>query len=98
MLPIVLHHHEHWDGSGYPEGLAGEAIPELARVVSVADVFDAMVSARPYREAMEPEEVQDIIVSDSGTQFEPRVVEVFQRLMQQGFTPSEGQDVSLIDV
>ena len=98
MIPIVLHHHEHWDGGGYPEGLAGEAIPELARVVSVADVFDAMVSARPYRDAMGPEEVQDIIVSDSGTQFEPRVVEALQRLMERGFTPSEGQEVSLIDV
>ena len=98
MIPIVLHHHERWDGNGYPDGLAGDEIPEVARVLSVADVFDAMVSARPYRSAMTPDEVLDSIVSESGAQFDPRVVEAFQRLMAEGFTPSESQEVFLVDV
>ena len=98
MLPIVLHHHEHWDGNGYPHGLAGDEIPELVRVVSVADVFDAMVSARPYRAAMDQDVVRDIIVGDSGTQFEPKVVQALQRLLADGFTPSESPEVSLVDV
>ena len=98
MIPIVLHHHEHWDGNGYPDGLAGDEIPELARVLSVADVFDAMVSERPYRSAMAPDEVLDSIVSDSGTQFEPRVVEALRRLTAEGFTPSESHEEFLVDV
>ena len=96
MIPIVLH--EHWNGNGYPEGLAGEEIPELARVVSVADVFDTMVSPRPYRAVMDPQVVRDTIVSDSGTQFEPRVVEAFERVPDEGFTPSESQEELLTDV
>ena len=98
MIPIVLYHHEHWDGNGYPDGLVGDEIHELARVLSVADVFDAMVSARPYRPAMDPDEVHDIIVAESGTQFEPRVVEALQRLIAEGFTPSESQEALLVDV
>ena len=98
MIPIVLHHHEHWNGKGYPEGLAGDEIPALARVVSVADVFDALVSARPYRGAMDPDKIHDIIVSESGTQFEPRVVEAFQRVVAAGFTPSVSEEVLLVDV
>ena len=77
VLPVVLHHHESWDGRGYPEGLAGEAIPELARIVAVADAYDAMGSDRPYREGMPDEKLDEVIRQGAGKQWDPRVVEAF---------------------
>lgn len=71
----VRHHHEHYDGSGYPDGLAGEAIPLGARIISVADAFDAMVSGRPYRQARTPEDAARELVRCAGTQFDPEIVE-----------------------
>jgi len=79
MLPIVRHHHEHWDGSGYPDGLAGEAIPLLARVVAVADAFDAMTSDRPYRKAFPCGDALAELVARAGSHFDPRCVEAFLR-------------------
>ena len=77
VLPVVLHHHEAWDGSGYPHGLAGENIPYLARVVAVADAFDAMSSDRPYRKGMDDQRLDEVIRSGAGKQWDPRVVEAF---------------------
>ena len=77
ILPIVLQHHEHFDGSGYPEGLAGEAIHLNARIFAVADTFDALTSHRPYREAMSTEQAIEIITKRSGSQFDPKVVRAF---------------------
>jgi HD-GYP domain-containing protein (c-di-GMP phosphodiesterase class II) len=82
LLPGVLWHHERWDGQGYPHGLAGEAIPLLARVLAVADAFDAMSTARPYREAMPPHRVEEILAAGAGTQWDARVIEAFQRCRQ----------------
>jgi putative nucleotidyltransferase with HDIG domain len=79
VLPVVLHHHESWDGSGYPEGLAGENIPALARIVAVCDAFDAMKSDRPYRQGMPDEKLDDIIRNGAGKQWDARVVEAFFR-------------------
>jgi len=76
-LPIVRQHHEWFDGSGYPEGLRGEAISLLARVLAVADTYDALVSSRPYRLGLDPERAVAIIRKGAGTQFDPRVVEAF---------------------
>jgi putative nucleotidyltransferase with HDIG domain len=73
-LPYVLHHHECYDGSGYPHGLAGEDIPEEARLLAVADGFDAMTSTRPYRAGMDPEKALAEIRRCSGSQFDPAVV------------------------
>jgi putative nucleotidyltransferase with HDIG domain len=73
---IVRHHHERWDGTGYPDGLAGEAIPLPARIFSVADTLDAITTRRPYREAASLAEARDTIAAGAGTQFDPRVVEV----------------------
>ena len=70
MLPVVLHHHEPWDGSGYPDGLAGEQIPLLARIVAVADAFDAMRSDRPYRQGMPDEKLDAIIRAGAGKQWD----------------------------
>ena len=80
MLPVVLHHHEAWDGSGYPHGLTGTDIPYLARIVAVADSYDAMASDRPYRPGMEDGKLDGIIRSGAGKQWDPDVVEAFFRV------------------
>ena len=74
---IALHHHERWDGTGYPYGLSGEAIPLAARIVSIADVYDALSSKRVYKEAFAHEECVNEIRAGAGTQFDPELVEVF---------------------
>jgi len=74
---IALHHHERWDGSGYPDGLAGEAIPLCGRIVGLADVFDAVVSRRCYKKAYSLDVALDIIQKDSGRHFDPQVAEAF---------------------
>lgn len=74
---LILHHHEGFDGKGYPGGLAGEEIPIGSRIVSVIDAFDAMVSSRPYREGLPFEEAERRLVGASGTQFDPAVVRCF---------------------
>lgn len=79
---IIRYHHERFDGSGYPEGLEGEDIPFLSRILSLADVFDAVSSDRVYRKRMETEKVREIINRGMGTQFDPRIVEAFQRLCE----------------
>ena len=80
--PIVRHHHERWDGKGYPDGLFGENIPLAARIFSVADSFDAMVSDRPYRRGMPLERVVEELQRGAGKQFDPHVVEVFIALLE----------------
>ena len=75
---IARHHHERWDGSGYPDGLKGEAIPLSARIMAVVDVYDALVSPRCYKPALSHEESCDFIFAGSGTLFEPAVVDVFR--------------------
>ncbi len=81
VLPVVKHHHEKWDGTGYPAGLAGEAIPRTARILSVADVYDALTSSRSYREAWAHERALDAIIHDAGTHFDPVVVDAFARVI-----------------
>jgi putative nucleotidyltransferase with HDIG domain len=73
----VRHHHERWDGTGYPDGVAGENIDPLARIITLADTFDAMAQSRPYRKALPLEAVLDEIRSESGKQFSPDVVAAF---------------------
>ncbi len=77
LLPGVLYHHERFDGAGYPEGLKGEAIPMLARIIAVADSYDAMSSSRPYRPGMPPERVNEILMQGAGTQWDKNVIEAF---------------------
>ncbi len=76
-LPLVLYHHEHWDGHGYPTGCAGSNIPECARLLSVADAFDAMTSTRPYRRALPVERALSEIARCAGTQFDPDLAQAF---------------------
>lgn len=77
VLPVVKSHHEKWDGTGYPSGLAGEDIPLTARIVAVADVYDALTSNRAYRSAWTPEDALAEIVRTSGTHFDPAIVDAF---------------------
>ncbi|MBI4364597.1 MAG: HD-GYP domain-containing protein [Candidatus Latescibacteria bacterium] len=80
LLPGVRHHHEHFDGTGYPDGLRGERIPIEARIMAVADAFDAMTSSRPYREPIPEEEALSELRRAAGTQFDPRVVAAFEQI------------------
>ncbi|HLT55103.1 MAG TPA: HD domain-containing phosphohydrolase, partial [Bacillota bacterium] len=79
-IDVIYHHHERWDGKGYPDGLAGENIPYLARITAIADAFDAMTSSRSYRPALPYEEAYKRIVEGKGTQFDPQLVELFMRV------------------
>lgn len=81
IAPVVRHHHEHYDGHGYPAGLKGEEIPLLARVLTVADAYEAMVSDRPYRRGRSQQDAILELRRCSGTQFDPRVVEAFIRVL-----------------
>jgi len=84
LIPGVLHHHERWDGTGYPDGLAGEATPLIARIIGVADALDAMTSDRSYRKALGNEKAAAEIRRCSGTQFEPQIAEAALRLHERG--------------
>jgi len=77
VLPVVRHHHESWDGSGYPFGLTGEEIPFFARIVAVADAYDAMSSDRPYRKGMDDGRLDMILREGAGSQWDARVIEAF---------------------
>jgi putative two-component system response regulator len=77
---IAEYHHERWDGSGYPDGLAGEAIPLAARIVAVADVYDAIASERVYKSALPHKDCVEMIRRESGKQFDPQVVDAFLKV------------------
>ncbi|MFC1911121.1 diguanylate cyclase [Chloroflexota bacterium] len=80
----ILHHHERWDGTGYPEGSKGEQIPLESRILAIADSFEAMSSARPYRPALSREDVMEELRKGAGTQFDPNLVEVFIGIIEAG--------------
>ena len=83
IIPMVLHHHERYDGKGYPDGLSGDEIDIGARILAVADVFDALKSDRPYREGWAIERVVDLITEEAGRQFDPDIVDAFLTVMKQ---------------
>ncbi len=83
-IPVVRYHHERWDGLGYPDGKRGEDIPQEARIVAVADSFDAMTSTRPYHPAFSLEQAYYEIVNCSGVHFDPQVVAAFQKAWEDG--------------
>jgi HD-GYP domain-containing protein (c-di-GMP phosphodiesterase class II) len=82
IIPLILHHHERWDGKGYPSGLKQEEIPVGARIVAIADVYQALTSARPYHRAYSKREAIRIIKKGAGTQFDPAIVNVFLRILK----------------
>jgi HD-GYP domain-containing protein (c-di-GMP phosphodiesterase class II) len=85
LCPVIRGHHERWDGKGYPDGLAGETIPLGARIIAVADVFDALASERPYKAGMPIEKVQAILREGRGTHFDPDLVAAFERVLQRRY-------------
>jgi ribonuclease P protein subunit RPR2 len=91
-VELIRHHHERFDGSGYPDGLRAEQIPLAARIFAVADSFDAMTSDRPYRGAMRVDRALAEIDGGAGTQFDPEVVRVFVRMMEEGPSTAGDED------
>lgn len=81
----LRYHHERWDGEGYPSGLRGEKIPKIARIIAVADAYDAMTSDRPYRSAMAAARARDEVLLGRGSQFDPAVVDAFLAAFKSGF-------------
>jgi HD-GYP domain-containing protein (c-di-GMP phosphodiesterase class II) len=81
IIPAIRHHHENWDGSGYPDGLVGDRIPLAARIISFADTIDAMTSERPYRRPLTEAQVRAEIIRCRGRQFDP---EITDRLIASG--------------
>ena len=88
-VPLIRHHHERWDGRGYPEGLAADAIPLGAAIVGLADAWDAMTTDRPYHRALDPAEAEDELRTHRGSQFSPAVVDAFFRVLERS-RPPEG--------
>jgi diguanylate cyclase (GGDEF)-like protein len=92
-IPVVLHHHERFNGGGYPHGLRGNEIPIGARIVAVADAYHAMINERPYKGAMSHDEALDELQRHAGTQFDPEVVELFCDIYARGVPPDGLQEV-----
>jgi putative two-component system response regulator len=84
-LPYVLFHHERWDGGGYPAGLSGRRIPVEARILSIADAFDAMISPRPYRASLTHEQALAEVEAEAGAQFDPVAAELFVEAWADGW-------------
>jgi HD-GYP domain-containing protein (c-di-GMP phosphodiesterase class II) len=82
LIPLIFYHHERWDGQGYPSGLKAEEIPIGARIIAIADVYQALISDRPYRKAYSKAEAIRIIKEGSGTQFDPGVVSALLKILQ----------------
>ena len=80
---FAISHHEKWDGSGYPHGLAGESIPLLGRIMAIGDVYDALVESRPYKKAFSHEKAVEIITEGKGTHFDPSLVALFEEIHPQ---------------
>ncbi len=110
VVPIVRHHHEQWDGGGYPDALQGEAIPVTARILSVVDCFDSVREDRPYRRGKTREEASGLLLRGAGTHFDPRIVELFLKhlpafesevsqagLNHHGFTSEECEPRTLVE-
>ena len=89
VVPIVRHHHENWDGTGYPDGLKGEDIPIGARILSVVDCFDALTSDRPYRQRMTDEASLEILVGRRGKMYDPQVVDLFVKTYKTIMPPAD---------
>ncbi len=89
IIPLVMYHHERWDGKGYPMGLKAEEIPIGARIISLADAYQALTSNRPYRKAYGKAEAIRIIRKESGSRFDPRIVKVFLSIADDLTVPGE---------
>ncbi|MGN6566094.1 MAG: HD-GYP domain-containing protein [Thermomicrobiales bacterium] len=89
LLPLVLHHHEDWNGAGYPNGISAERIPMGARIIRVVETYDALTAARPYRPAYSAADALDMLVAGAGREFDPRVANVFTTRLRRGAALSD---------
>ncbi len=96
-LPIVLYHHERWDGKGYPSGLKGSDIPPGARILGLADAYEAITSVRPFRKARPPEMAFKVLREESGHQFDPELVEPFIKSMREFLSATRRVYISQLD-
>ena len=87
LIPFIFYHHERWDGKGYPSKIKGEDIPLGARIIAIADVYQALISDRPYHKAFSKEKAKNIIKKASGTQFDPRIVDIFLKIIDKKINP-----------
>jgi HD-GYP domain-containing protein (c-di-GMP phosphodiesterase class II) len=90
-LPVILHHHEHYDGKGYPSGLKGNSIPMEARILAIADAYDAMTSPRSYREQLTPQQAFKELKRCAGTQFDAELIDIFYKIVE--LTPSKRLEI-----
>lgn len=97
VVPTVRHHHERWDGTGYPDGLAKEEIPLTARVLAVADAYDTLRGARPYRPAVSREDARKFLMNEAGKQFDPKIVDTFLRSLQNFESKINNQGLDYLD-
>jgi len=93
-IPIILHHHERWDGKGYPGSLKKDQIPAYSRIMAIADAYDAMTSNRPYRQVFKPEEALEEMQKNSGSQFDPELLSVFIKIMKKQRTENKPSEIS----
>jgi putative nucleotidyltransferase with HDIG domain len=95
IVPLIRHHHESWDGNGYPDGMKGEEIPLISRIISVADMYDAMTSDRPYRKRRSHHEAVEEIKLTSGTKLDPRVAEAFLQVLKE-ISPATQAETTMV--
>lgn len=94
ILPAIRHHHERWDGSGIPDGLSGESIPLFARILMVADIYDALTTDRPYRGRLTQEKATSLLIQESGRVCDPHVTDVFLKMIQRSEIIDDDIDVT----
>ena len=94
VIPAVIGHHERYDGRGYPRKIAGEDIPATARILCIADSFDAITSKRCYKKSSSVEEAREILLEEAGRQFDPHMVQVFIRCLDEGKIRLVGSDMT----
>lgn len=94
VVPTVKYHHECWDGSGYPEGLKGQNIPMTARILSVADAYDSLRGARPFRAGISRDDARKFLINGAGTQFDPKIVDIFLRNLKKFEAAIEAENLS----
>lgn len=95
IIPGIKYHHENWGGGGYPDGLKGESIPLIARIIAIADTFDAMTTDRPYQKAMSPKYAAEKIRSLTGKRFDPKVVDAFLKAFEKGEVDAKKSDIQV---
>lgn len=88
-IPIIRHHHEGWDGKGYPDGISGNTIPLGARILAVCDSYEAMTNPRPYKDTLSHEQAIEELIKNKGTQFDPEVVDAFVEMLKEKGNPSK---------